>query len=165
MVLDLVPIGRDFIVDGLGDAAIVAAGPRFIFIFLAEGSLELIAFVKAQSRGLAEKGRVRVDVLIRQLAAGARGLESGLVLHLRVAVQGLNVVRVRLPLDFAQQVGPLPLEKRVAELDFIGRPLALVEVVHIELSDERIHVVVFEVGGQRLASKAVLVDHFEAKSV
>jgi len=41
----------------------------------------------------------------------------------------------------------------VAELDVFRRALALVEVVHVQLADERVQVVVFKVGRERLVGE------------
>lgn len=65
---------------------------------------------------------------------GAVSIEELVFLYLLVAIQGLNVVRVRLSLDLAEEVGTVALEKGVLELDFFGGTFALVEVVHIELA-------------------------------
>ena len=72
---------------------------------------------------------------------------------------------VGLALDLAQELGVVPLEVGVAEDDFFARPLALVEVVHIELADERVYVTVFEIVGERIVRKVSLVDYFEAEAV
>ena len=73
-------------------------------------------------------------------------IEELILLNLLVAIQGLNVVRVRLSLDLAEEVGAVALEKGMLELDFFGGALALVEVVHIELAHKRVKIIVLEVG-------------------
>ena len=64
----------------------------------------------------------------------AISIEELIFLYLLVAIQGLNIVRVGLSLDLAEQVGAITLEKRMLELNFFGGTFALVEVVHIELA-------------------------------
>ena len=73
-------------------------------------------------------------------------IEELILLNLLVAIQGLNVVRVRLSLDLTEEVGAVALEKGMLELDFFGGALALVEVVHIELAHKRVKIIVLEVG-------------------
>ena len=55
----------------------------------------------------------------------------------------------------------IPLEEGVPKLDFIGTPLALVEVVHVELPHERIQVTVLEIGRQGLACEVGSAHDFE----
>jgi len=57
----------------------------------------------------------------------------------------LNVVLVSLALDLGKKICAIHLEEWMAELDLIEAPLDLVEVIHIELADERVQVVMFEV--------------------
>ena len=78
-----------------------------------------------------------------------------------IRVKGLNVARIGLSLYFEEQVGAFSLEEGVAELDFICRPLALMEVIHVKLTNERVKIVMLEIRGKRVPSKALFVRHFE----
>ena len=78
-----------------------------------------------------------------------------------IRVKGLNVARIGLSLYFEEEVGALPLEERVAELDFICGSLALMEVIHVKLTYERVEIVMLEISGQRVPSKALFVRHFK----
>lgn len=69
-----------------------------------------------------------------------------LLVNVFVGVEGLDIVRIGLSLDLGEQVRSLPLEERVLELDLVGRSLALVEVVHVQLADERVKIAMFEKG-------------------
>ena len=78
-----------------------------------------------------------------------------------IRVKGLNVARIGLSLYFEEKVGALPLEERVAELDFICGSLALMEVIHVKLTNERVEIVMLEMRGERVSSEALAVRHFE----
>ena len=76
-------------------------------------------------------------------------------------MEGLNVARIGLSLYFEEEVGALPLEERVAELDFISGSFALMKIIHVKLTNERVEIVMLEIRGQRVPSKALFVRHFE----
>ena len=76
------------------------------------------------------------------------------VLNLLVAIQGLNIVGIRLSLDLHEKVGSIPLKKGMSELNFLRRALALVKIVHIQLAHERVEVAVLEVCGKSLSREA-----------
>ena len=71
------------------------------------------------------------------IAARAHYIVTAIWLPLR---DGLQVARVRLPLDLEEQIGAVSLEEGVPELDLFRRPLALVEVVHVKLSHKRVDI-------------------------
>ena len=73
-----------------------------------------------------------------------------------------TVVGIGFALHFDEEVLAVALEERVTELNLLGRALALVEVVHVELADEGVKVTVFEVGGQSGLYKSLFVAHVEA---
>jgi hypothetical protein len=54
------------------------------------------------------------------------------------------------------------LKEGVPELDVFRRALALVEVVHVQLADERVDVAVFEVRWKRLVYKSFFARDVEA---
>ena len=76
------------------------------------------------------------------------------VLNLLVAIQGLNIVGIRLSLDLHEKVGSIPLKKGMSELNFLRRALALVKIVHIQLAHERVEVAVLEICGKSLSREA-----------
>lgn len=68
-----------------------------------------------------------------------------IMFNLLIAIQGLNIVRICLPLDLREKVGTISLEKRMSELYFFGGTFALMEVIHIQLAHKRIEVVVLKI--------------------
>ena len=78
-----------------------------------------------------------------------------------IRVKGLNVARIGLSLYFEEKVGALPLEERVAELDFICGSLALMEVIHVKLSYERVQIVMFEICWECVPCEAFAIRHFK----
>ena len=84
---------------------------------------------------------------------------------LLVGVQGLNIARIRLSLDLAEQVLTLPLEEGVPELDLVGTSLAFVEVVHVKLPHERIQVTVLKVGWEGLAREVDSAEDFKTQAI
>ena len=86
-------------------------------------------------------------------------------LELLVSVVGRGEARVRLALDLGEELGVIPLEKGVSKLDLCYASPALVEIVHIELPDERIQVAVLEVLSQGLMSEAFPILNFEGESI
>ena len=51
------------------------------------------------------------------------------------------------------------------ELNFVGRSLALVKVVHIELTYKRIQIAVFEIGRECLICETISIEHLKAEAV
>ena len=78
-----------------------------------------------------------------------------------IRVKGLNVARIGLSLYLEQKIGALPLEERVAELDFVGGSLALMEVIHVKLSYERVQIVMLEIRWERVPCEALPIGHFK----
>ena len=76
-------------------------------------------------------------------------------------MEGLNIARISLSLYFEEKVRAFPLEERVAELDFISGSFALMKIIHVKLTNERVEIVMLEIRGQRVPSKALFVRHFE----
>ena len=83
------------------------------------------------------------------------------VLNLLVAIQGLNIVGIRLSLDLHEKVGSIPLKKGMSELNFFRRALALVKIVHIQLAHERVEVTVLEICGKSLTREARSIHDFK----
>ena len=83
------------------------------------------------------------------------------VLNLLVAIQGLNIVGIRLSLDLHEKVGSIPLKKGMSELNFLRRALALVKIVHIQLAHERVEVTVLEICGKSLTREARSIHDFK----
>ena len=82
-------------------------------------------------------------------------------LNIIVGVEGLNVARIGLSLYLEQKIGALPLEERVAELDFVGGSLALMEVIHVKLSYERVQIVMLEIRWECVPGEALPIGHFK----
>ena len=76
--------------------------------------------------------------------------------------QRLNIARISLSLNFKEQFGAVALKEGMPELDVFRRTLALVEVVHVQLADERVDVAVFEVRWKRLVYKSFFARDVEA---
>ena len=83
------------------------------------------------------------------------------MVDLLVRVQSLNVAGIRLSLNLAEQVHALALEEGVSELNLVGAPLTLVEVVHVQLAHERVKVAMLEIGRKGLTGEASSVENLE----
>jgi len=79
-----------------------------------------------------------------------------------VGFMSLNVAGIRLTFYFEEQLGVVTLEKRVLELDIFRWALAFMEIVHVQLADKRVDVVVLEVRWKRLVCKSFFAGHLEA---
>ena len=83
----------------------------------------------------------------------------------KIVLGGSREIPVRLSLDARQQVRPVPLEERVPKFDFVYRPLHFVEVVHVELPDEGVKIVMLKMEGQNRIGEPGLIFDLEEVAV
>lgn len=88
------------------------------------------------------------------------------LLHVGLLASGdRDVARVGLALDLAQQLGMFSLEEGMTELYLINGPFVLFEVIHVELANERVHILVLEVARQDHLDELLSLVNFEARSL
>ena len=122
-----------------------------VVVFLVAGLLLEVALVmERHNTSSSIRTECRFIVLIYKMLS----IDEFVVLYLLIAIQGLNIVGIRLSLDLHEKVGSIPLKKGMSELNFLRRPLALVKIVHIQLANERVEVTVLEICGKGLTREA-----------
>ena len=72
-----------------------------------------------------------------------------------------HVVRIGLPHDVTEHFRVVSLEVRVTELYLVDGSFVLFKVVHVQLPNERVHILVLEVARQDFFDKALSVVHLE----
>lgn len=110
---------------------------------------------------LAQGGLVLERTRIGRVCGGP----SIAALHRLVSVVCLSEARVSLALDLREEVWSVSLEKGVSKLDLSYAAAALVEVVHVQLPDERVQIVVLEVLRQGLVCEPIPVHHFKGEAI
>ena len=129
-----------------------------VVVLVVAGLLLEVALVMERNDTTSSIGaECRLFVLIYKMLT----IHKLVVLNLLVAIQGLNIVGIRLSLDLHEKVGSIPLKKGMSELNFLRRALALVKIVHIQLAHERVEVTVLEICGKSLTREARSIHDFK----
>ena len=72
-----------------------------------------------------------------------------------------HVVRIGLPHDVTEHFRMISLEVRVTEFYLVDGSFVLFKVVHVQLPNERVHVLVFEIAWQDFFDEALSIVHLE----
>ena len=83
-------------------------------------------------------------------------------LHL---VGGLDIALVCLTFDPREKFDHVPHEEGVLKLDLSDGPLHLVKVIHVQLPDKRVQIVVLEESGEGLLCELIAIDDLETSAV
>ena len=77
----------------------------------------------------------------------------------------IGVLRVCFALNLAEQIWAVFYKKRVVKYNVVQRASSLVEVIHVELPNEGVHVTVPEENGENSFFEVLLVQNFEAQAI